>query len=543
MPERPPDFELLTALADPGFSPRRADVPELLRLLAAEEPVARQAERALSRLGAAVHAPVLDDFRGAAPPLRGRLLRLIGRLARGGAGGELSQVLVLALADADAKTRRNAIIALGKLEPALALEPLLHAWDGDPPLEQRRSIADALGKLGDERALERLRSFASSDPELVRITREAILKIERSLGRDNRAEVAADTVFPFPVTVRFHCRRGIEPILSDEVGALVREARGQKPSSGAACVELVTTGPLARLQAPRTALHFGLLLPAQSATPDLEAAVVEVLTSEQASSLLRTLTRGSIRYRLEWAEGGHRRALTFRVAEAVARIRPELVNDPSRAPWHAVVHTRPRGVQVELVPHGLPDARFEYRRHMPPAASHPTLAAALARIAGVVDTDVVWDPFVGSGTELIERARLGRCAALYGSDTDPRALAAARENLRSAGVRAELMLGDARRVRLPSRPSLVITNPPMGRRLLSREGVDEIFRSFIAHVASVLREDGRFVWISPLPASTVRYAREAGLLQKLQRDVDMGGFTAQIQVFSRGKPGRLPPKK
>jgi predicted RNA methylase len=540
VPERPPDFELKTAIGDPGFSPRRADVPELLGLLAAEEPVARQAERALSRLGAAVHAQVLDDFRGAAPPLRGRLLRLIGRLARGEAGGALSPVLVAALADADAKTRRNAIIALGKLDPALALDPLLRAWDEEPPIEQRRSIADALGKLGDERALERLRAFAGSDPELVRITREAILKIERSLGRDARAEVVADAVFPFPVTVRFHCRRGIEPILSDEIAALLRE---RAPSSGTACVELTTTGPLARLQAPRTALHFGLLLPAESGVPELETAVVRALTSEPASSLFRALTRGSIRYRLDWAEGGHRRALTFRVAEAVARIRPEFVNDPSRAPWHAVVHTGPRGVQVELVPHGLPDTRFEYRRHMLPAASHPTLAAALARIAGVVDTDVVWDPFVGSGTELIERALLGRCAALYGSDTDPRALAAARENLRAAGVRAELMLGDARRVRPPSRPSLVITNPPMGRRLLSREGVDEVFRSFVAHVASVLREDGRFVWISPLPAATSRYAREAGLLQKLQRDVDMGGFTAQIQVFARRKPGRLPPNK
>jgi 23S rRNA G2445 N2-methylase RlmL len=539
VPARPPEFALAAAIGDPGFSPRSADVPELLCLLAAEDELSRRAERALLRLGAPAHAPAVESFRGAAPPLRGRLLRLIGRLARRDPEPTLTAVLVAGLTDADAKTRRNAIIALGKLEPARALEPLLSALDRETRVDHRRSIADALGKLGDARALERLRAAETSDPELARITREAVLKIERTQGRAAPAEIATDAGFP-PITVRFHCRRGIEPILADELAALVPDS---KPVSRTAAVELTTGGPLERLARVRTALRIGLVLPVQRVeSAELEPAVVRALTSETATALFAALTRGALRYRLDWVDAGHRRGLTFRVAHAVAQVRPELVNDPTRAPWHVLVRSGAHGVELELVPHGLRDRRFEYRKQKPPAASHPTLAAALARIAGVADDDVVWDPFVGSGSELIERALLGRCAALYGSDSDPRALSAAGENLRAAGVRAELMLGDARRVRPPARPSLVITNPPMGRRLLSREGVDEIFRSFVAHVAESLRDGGRFVWISPLPAATLRYAREAGLVARLERDVDMGGFTAQIQVFSRSKAGR-PPKR
>ena len=40
--------------------------------------------------------------------------------------------------------------------------------------------------------------------------------------------------------------------------------------------------------------------------------------------------------------------------------------------------------------------------------------------SGARADDVVWDPFVGSGTELVERALAGPYARLLGSDTDPR---------------------------------------------------------------------------------------------------------------------------
>jgi 23S rRNA G2445 N2-methylase RlmL len=190
---------------------------------------------------------------------------------------------------------------------------------------------------------------------------------------------------------------------------------------------------------------------------------------------------------------------------------------------------------VELVPRGVADPRFTYRKQKPPAGSHPTLAAALARIAGVFADDVVWDPFVGSGSELIERALLGPCTALYGSDIDSGALKAARANLRAAGVSAELTLGDARSVRPPVRPSLIITNPPMGRRLLDRDALDRLFQPFFTRVADVLKDGGRFVWISPLAERSARYARAAGLQPKLARTIDMGGFDAQIQVFVRSK--------
>ena len=65
-----------------------------------------------------------------------------------------------------------------------------------------------------------------------------------------------------------------------------------------------------------------------------------------------------------------------------------------------------------------------------------TVAAALARAAGARSDDVVWDPFVGSGLELVERGLLGPYVRLLGTDLDLRALEVARSNLTQAKLAA-----------------------------------------------------------------------------------------------------------
>jgi tRNA G10 N-methylase Trm11 len=168
------------------------------------------------------------------------------------------------------------------------------------------------------------------------------------------------------------------------------------------------------------------------------------------------------------------------------------------------------------------------------ASSHPTLAAALARLGGVRADDVVWDPFVGAGTELIERALLGPYARLLGSDSDARALARAEENLRSAAVaRWELFAADARYGQPEERPTLVLTNPPMGRRVLSGAQLSGLYGDFLARAAQILAPGGRLVWISARGGETAACALRLGLTVGLRRRVDMGGFWGELQVLEK----------
>jgi tRNA G10 N-methylase Trm11 len=241
---------------------------------------------------------------------------------------------------------------------------------------------------------------------------------------------------------------------------------------------------------------------------------------------------GPPRYRIEWVDAGHRRAATWDAVRAIARRAPGLVNDPTASTWEVLVTTRFGGVDLALRPRGLDDPRFSWRKRDVPAASHPTVAAALARIAGVSADDVVWDPFVGSGGELVERSLLGSYEALVGTDVDARALDAARANLAAAGARATLTKADALRTSPPG-VTLVITNPPMGRRSLRAADTADMLDRFVAHAAAVLVAGGRLVWIAPHPERSRRAAQSAGLVLERALPLDMGGFDAEIQRFRK----------
>jgi tRNA G10 N-methylase Trm11 len=239
-----------------------------------------------------------------------------------------------------------------------------------------------------------------------------------------------------------------------------------------------------------------------------------------------------VRFRLAFVKGGHRRSLAWQVADLVRTELPELVNDPKDSTWEVLVDDRRDALAVELVPRGYEDARFAYRGELVAASSHPVIAAALARLAPRRDDDVVWDPFVGAGAELVERARLGPYARLVGTDVDPRAIAAAEKNLARGDVdRVELTCVDACEAR-PEGVTSILTNPPMGRRV-ERGGHVALLERFVGHAARVLAPGGTLVWIVPEPQRVHDAARAAGLVTRRTLTVDMGGFSAELGIWEK----------
>lgn len=523
-------------MASPGFSPAARDVEPLFGLLGGDdESLTKQAARALSRLGKDGAHEAMRRFDAATPPLRGRLAALVGRIAVRISDRELAAWLEARLDDADPTTRRRAILAVGKLGATDVSRKLLVAWEKGASLPELRTLATALGNVGGEAAIATLATRLGVDPELDRIVGEAKLKIERRVLRREPSSIDGRVSPREPLTVLLHVRAGLEQILLDELAD--RTAR----VAGRGRVELKWRGSLERLFRARTFLHIGFPLPPATVGGggDIDA-VADVIAGTDAWDVLSAFTRGPIRYRLEWADHGRRRSGTFRVAERVGERRPALVNDSTDAVWEFVVSERvvdgqPR-LFVELWPRALVDPRFTYRRDVLPASSHPTLAAALARVAGRRADDVVWDPFAGAGTELIERARFGPYAALHGSDTDARALAAARTNFAAAAIPdAQLFVGDARTARPREAPSLVLTNPPFGHRVLERHEIEPLLVATLRNVRDVLRPDGRVAWVSPLPDVTARVAERAGFFVALRQSVDVGGFPAEIQLLRAGR--------
>src|SRR4051794_1829828 len=335
---------LALRVRDKGFTPGIRDLPALLGLFTHDdEDVARDAERAVLRIegrhAARVLSETLTHASAATRPARGRLVRLAGRLASApdaptSAVQEARAWLVAALADPDPKSRHTAARALGKLRPKveserIALErALLEAWDAAGGDDDRRALADALGKVGSKAARERLAQAASKSQPVTR----AALMIDRTAAREHPGAIDLSRETEGPIAVRFHARSGLEQIVSEELGDAWRPR-----IAGPGLVDARLVGPLAKAAAIRTALHVGFpldpvtvgdgssrnLADAKSSNDIVADAVVRAITDPRALSILRTYTRtdsegSAIRFRLAWAQGGHRRALAWRCAELVA---------------------------------------------------------------------------------------------------------------------------------------------------------------------------------------------------------------------------------
>ena len=476
---------------DPGYTPAFRELGALLELVSEGDD---DAVKAILRIDpqhrAKIAKAVEESARKAVRPARGRLTRLAGRVGA-------TPWLIEAIADDDPKTRHTAARALSKVETTDEMkEAILAAWDAGND-EDRKALADALARVGGEEAKKRL-------PKASRAS--LVMERDEARSRTDADAIDVDASPDEPVTIRFHSREGLETVVAMEIG----EARVIGPG----VVETMLRGPLSRALAVRTATHVSF--------PHRGKDIVDVVTT---AKVLRTFTKGRpIRFRV----AGTTRAEAWKIAERTRAAADDIVNDPRASTWE--VSASQDGV-IELVPRGYDDQRFTYRTELVPASSHPTIAAAIALVAPRKANDIVWDPFVGAGAELVERARLAPYARLIGTDLDPKAVKAARTNLANAGVKDSVIEeGDALEWKSDLRPTLIVSNPPMGRRV-QRGTHKDVLERFVEHAAAVLAPGGHLVWTVPEAKKIEAKARRVGLLLQRAWTIDMGGFQADLAVY------------
>ena len=501
-------------LSDPGFTPGVKALPELLGLVAADdEEDAKLATRAILRIEAQyrekVATTVVEHARKAERPARGRLTALAGRIETPTTTAWLTE----ALADADPKTRRAAARALGNVKPTAAITSALQkAFEGATSDDDRKVLGLALGKAGIETGQ----------------SGRAGLIARREATRKSAGAIDVEGTLP-KARIHFHVRSGLEDILKDE---LSRTTKFVSPG----VIETTLNAPLSSALSVRTALDVGFPL-ADRETGDLAESIAEALGSEEALGIFRAFTSSMpARFRLSFAKGGHQRGVVWKVAEKVAATSKDIVNDPKESTWEVGVDVAGKRLRITLFPRGFEDPRFTYRQDQVPASSHPTVAAALAWIAPRHKDDVVWDPFVGAGAELIERARLGPYARLFGTDVEKDAIEAARANAKRAGVdRITIEKGDALDPLVPpDGVTVIITNPPMGRRVQRGTHADLLDR-FVDRAFEVLAPGGCLVWLVPEPRRTRAHAEAAGFVVERATSVDMGGFSAELSIYVKPK--------
>ena len=199
-------------------------------------------------------------------------------------------------------------------------------------------------------------------------------------------------------------------------------------------------------------------------------------------------------------------------------------------------------VGLQLTRDGL-DQRWEWR-YRPRVALRTVVAYGMLRLARLgVAPQCILDPFCGSGTILLEAAKMYPQARIAGSDKVVVCVEGARENVRAAGFdsRVSVVHADARDLAETwpaASVDAVITNPPFGVRLGKKTDFEHLYDRFLRGIEHVLRPGGRAVFLGGKRRHFVArvLARMRGLRMKHVRVIETGGVYPAVYVLERITP-------
>jgi precorrin-6B methylase 2 len=442
------------------------------------------------------------------------------------------------LHDASEKIRRYAMTALPKIGAGVGEEEeLLDLLRTTTVEREKKFLGQTLEKIGGAATLAQIEGTRGLG---VRTEQKVRASVARS---ESPSTVRMDGVLADFAGLRIHLRgrAGLENIVREEVEEAIA-ARGKfridEVRSGLVAITPVAPFSLADIYALRCFGTVGFVLGAVGRLEEEASidALAGVITSPRARGLFEAFTAGSIRYRLDFVDKGHQRGAVRLVANRAYALCPDILNDARVAPWSVAIHSVEHGTAVELTPRLVPDPRFSYRQKDVPAASHPPLAACMARLGGRMENEIAWDPFCGSGLELIERALLGGVRQIHGTDRSAEAVAITRGNFEAAkisSVQARFVCCDFRDYGKveglrENAATLIVTNPPMGKRV-PIPNLHGLIMDLFSVAAKVLRPGGRLVFANPI---CVENPHRALQLQSRQV-IDLGGFDCRLECYRK----------
>jgi 23S rRNA G2445 N2-methylase RlmL len=453
---------------------------------------------------------------------------------------EVKQWLLRLLHDPEEKIRRYAMAALPKIGAGASEEAeLLALLRTTASAREEKFLGQTLDKIGGQATLETMGTAGGFSIQTVQ-------RVKASVARSQSpSAIRTGRVLSGFGTLRIHLRgrRGLEGIMREEV-----EGQGKfrvvDVKQGLVAITALAPFTLADIFLLRCFGTVGFVLGSVKSANKAESieALAAVIASPLTQRLFAELTEGPNRYRLDFISKGHQRAAVRRVADRVYALCPKILNDAREAPWAIDIHSAGRGDSVELRPRLTPDPRHAYRLDDVPAASHPPLAACMARIGGRMENEIVWDPFCGSGLELIERTLLDGVRRVHGTDRSTAAIGIAGRNFAAAqfgNVEARFTRCDFRDFATmeglsPNSLTLIITNPPLGRRV-PVPNLRRLFDDLFAVAAKLLQPGGRLVFTNPF-----RMESPQPLLKlQFRQAVDLGGFDCRLEVYLKCAEMRL----
>ena len=463
------------------------------------------------------------------------LIRLANKkqyLVRLADDGEFLGALRAGLYGDNPKLRRNSARLIGALRLSSMDGELIEALEAETQRFARPSYILALGSVGGEKAHDYLKNYKVAPP--ADETEKKHFDEERAALTTALRSFAPRVEHPFtgfinPVNTELRAPDLLTRQLADELNELGFESFDDRHDS-----LKVSTEDYPALFGARCFTEA--LFPVGSC--ECEASAIAKKARPFMEDLMASSHSGNppYRFRVEvkasMKSPADRQTLVRAVSSACEG--GKLVNSPSDYELELRVEGNERNARLFVKLFTVKDERFAYRAESIPASMNPAVAAAVLRFAQEhfkVGARVI-DPCCGSGTLLIERAKLSPCQSLTGVDIAHRAIDAARKNTALAVVNAKYTVNDILRFECHRPYDELICNLPFGNRVGTHSSCEKLYRGLVAKLPELVRKGGVAVLYTmefTLLKNIIRESPRVTLLK--QQRTEAGGLTPMIFIL------------
>lgn len=432
----------------------------------------------------------------------------------------------------DAKVRKSAYIIMGKIQDKRIQDALIRRLDEEKTLFVVPSILLALGNFKGDAVKERINKFieeirAPKDNEKKHID-EIITSANKAL--DKLSEYKTHTfkgltapvsvlIVPNPKQIELTFTEAKEYF--DKVLLYDNEIR-------------IITADYQKIYNIRT-FSEALISPERLRNIPPDAGLIADRIADELPGLLNQTHIGAppYRYRIEIKGDVRRRQLIDEIIKTLNGVKGnEIVNSLSN--YELEIRIRLKGSLCDVYYKLLTfnDERFSYRIKALPASIKGETAAVCMRLIKpyLRDNARVLDPFAGTGTMLIERAKLSKNLSLTGVDIYAEALKHMKVNTIAAGVKADMIKSDILDYNPSGKFDEIISNMPYGIRVSTHKENETLYRNFINRLPGLIHPSG-IIALLTADFSLLKSVCKGKLKLISEHPVDTGGLTPRLLIF------------
>lgn len=421
--------------------------------------------------------------------------------------GNSKEKLSALLYNSDPKVRKNVCGIIGELSDPSYLEALYAAYETEDQLFVRYSYVLAIGNCGGAMDAERLRKAlddmqakekASTDTDSEVSNNKHINEEKLALTR------AIDKLSP-PVR---HDFKGFETpvpmlltVMNYQYQLTLREL--EENSIEGRLVEdgiLIVEKDLDKVYSVRT--FYELFYPLEDCK-DLEfdykvlaAAIIDANIVDFLNQCHDNDSNAPFGYRVEFKTADYNRDRSDFVKNLARELDElscgNLKNSPSSYEVEVRIVEKNNLCSVFIKLYSFKDNRFDYRRNDLATSINPVTAAIVVKSIEkwLTPNAKVIDPFCGTGTMLIERAKLEEYETLTGVDIFRTAISAATTNSNLANVPITLIDKDILEYSTTTSFDELITNLPFDNKSATHNKYADLYSEFVKKIPSLVRPDG-----------------------------------------------------